>query len=155
MFLACVLVLLVPATVSARASASDRGNIAIKVWTEGNLKYVTFNVLLRSPTDSPAPGVSVTFTDCRAGLGLPVGPEPVWSSHNAGTLQANKLGNIQWDVDGLPPLVSAPLRVRLRYAIPRHSVPYSVCLRANFIQFSTDYHWSTNMRFFLKPAKPI
>jgi hypothetical protein len=154
MLLACLLALLVPAVVSAQASASS-GNIAIKVWSEGNLKYVTFNVLLHSPTATAAPGVSVMFSDCKAGLGLPVGPEPVWSSHNAGALQANKIGDIQWDVDSLPAIGSGPLMVRLRYALPRHSVPYSVCLKASFVQLSTGYRWSANMRFFLKPAKPI
>ena len=154
MLLAGFLALALTAAASTQASASS-GNIAIKAWTNGNLKYVNFNVLLHSPTAHSAPGVSVMFSDCKAGLGLPVGPEPVWSSHNAGSLQANKSGNIQWDVDALPSLGSTPLKVRLSYALPRHSVPYSVCLKASFVQLSTGYRWSTNMRFLLKPAKPI
>jgi len=157
LLLTIALALLVPAAASAQptVSGANHGNIDIKVWTDGNAQYVNFHVRLRSATASPAPGVSVMFSDCNAGLGLPVGPEPVSSSHNAGSLFSNKISNIQWDVDRLPPVGSVPYLASLRYTVPRHSVPYSVCLKASFAQLSTGYRWSANMRFFLKPAKSI
>ncbi len=136
---------------SATASAGNTGNISTGYSTSGTTKFVTFTVTLTSDSHASAPGASVMFSDCRAGLGLPVGPEPSWSQHNAGNLQVNKIGNVQWDVNRLPPVGSKPLIAQLRFAIPRHSLPYSVCLRESGVQFSTGYRWSSNMRFFLKP----
>lgn len=142
-------------TLSAAASADDNAGLWMSAGsTHGSAKFVTFTVKLTADTNQSGPGASVVFTDCKAGLGLPLPQEPSAYSYTKGTyLEANQLGEIQWSVVSVPPRGAAPLMLKLTYALPRHGRPYSVCLRATAQQDVSGIRLSSNMRYFLHAAK--
>lgn len=147
--------LLATLTLSAAASADDNAGLWMSAGsTHGSAKFVTFTVKLTAHTNQSGPGASVIFTDCRAGLGLPLPKEPSAYSYTKGTyLEANRLGDIQWSVVSLPPRGAAPLTLKLTYAVPAHARPYSVCQRVTAVQYVSGIRLSSNMRYFLYAAK--
>lgn len=154
MKLTAIIALLAALFLASTALADD--NAGLRMWagsTSGNARYVTFSVKLTADTDQSGPGGSVVFVDCKAGLGLPLPVEPSAYHFPAGTsLYANKLGEVQWNFDGVPPRSAKPLILRLTYAVPQHARPYSVCLRAEALQNVSDIRLGANMRYFLKTA---
>jgi hypothetical protein len=150
-----LITLLCALAMASAASAGDNAGLAMTAGSiSGSAKYVTFVVKLTSDANQPGPGTSVEFTDCRAGLGLPLPVEPSSFVKPPGSsLYANKLGNVQWNVDHVPPHGTMPLTLTLTYEIPHHSRPYSVCLRASALQNVSGIRLGWNMRFFLHAAK--
>jgi hypothetical protein len=146
--------LLIPAVAAASTTADPSAGLTFGYKGSGGLRFIVYYVQVSSHTDGVSgPGGSVVITDCRAGQGLPLGPEPVSGTASSGKVFVNKRADIQWDFDSVPPQDGKPFQLKLVYATPKHSLPFSVCVKASAVQDSSGIRWSYEMRMPLRATK--